>query len=146
MSGHMNDQGQRCGDVGSHRYLPRPSAARAGHCYQPSTPPGGTKRIGILTAEDQGAPSIPQVPGVVFRLLGMRMAAYRFPRLRRADPHPFGLAAPRLDPVMLGGESWDRRGLIDVTLVYGDPLEVLTAAGQHRRRLPPQRGLARHTA
>src|ERR1022692_87087 len=56
MSGHMNDQGQRCGDGGSHRYLPavgRPR--RAGHCYQPSTPPGGTKRIGITPNRNTAA-------------------------------------------------------------------------------------------
>ena len=68
------------------------------------------------------------------------MAAYRFPRLRRADPHPFGLAAPRLDPVMLGGESWDRRGLIDVTLVYGDPLEVSAPLAEVTTRLPGRTG------
>jgi len=91
---------------------------------------------------------MPQVPGVVFRLLGTEMAAaYRFPRPRRADPHPFGFAAPRLDPFLLGGESLDRRGLIDVTLVYGDPLDVSARldlpARQDRARRSPEEALAR---
>lgn len=52
------------------------------------------------------------------------MAAFRFRRLRRADPPPLGLAAPQLHPVMLGGEAWDRHGLLEVTLVHGDPLDA----------------------
>jgi hypothetical protein len=63
---------------------------------------------------------MPQVRGVAFRWLGTAMAAFRFPRLRRADPHPFGLAAPPLEQVMLGGESWDRQGQIDITLWPAD--------------------------
>jgi hypothetical protein len=51
------------------------------------------------------------------------MAAFRFPRLRRADPPPLGVTFPVLGPVMLGGESWDRHGLIEVMLVHGDPLD-----------------------
>jgi hypothetical protein len=46
-----------------------------------------------------------QLAGVVVPLLGTAMAAFRFPRLRHAGPHPWGLAAPPLDPVMLGGEA-----------------------------------------
>jgi hypothetical protein len=36
---------------------------------------------------------MPQVPDFAFRLLGMAMAAFRFGRLRGADPPPLGLAA-----------------------------------------------------
>ena len=64
-----------------------------------------------------------QIPDFAFRMLGAAMASYRFPRLRRADPPPVGLASPPLRPLMLGGESWDRHGLLDVTLVDGDPLD-----------------------
>jgi hypothetical protein len=64
---------------------------------------------------------VPQIPAFAFRLLGATMAAFRFGRLRRADPLPLGLASPLLRPVMLGGESWDRDGLLEVTLVHGDP-------------------------
>jgi hypothetical protein len=64
------------------------------------------------------------------------MAAYRFPRLRRADPHPFGLAHRPLDPAMLGGESWSRRGLIDITLVYGDPLDLTGPLAEITTSLP----------
>lgn len=81
-----------------------------------------------------------QLAGVVFPLLGTAMAAFRFPRLRRADPHPWGLAAPSVDPVMLGGESWDRHGLIDITLVYGDPLEVSAPLVEITTRLPGRTG------
>jgi hypothetical protein len=81
-----------------------------------------------------------QLAGVVFPLLGAAMAAFRFPRLRRADPHPWGLATPSLDPVMLGGESWDRHGLLDITLVYGDPLEVSAPLVEITTRLPGRTG------
>jgi hypothetical protein len=81
-----------------------------------------------------------QLAGVVFPLVGAAMAAFRFPRLRRADPHPWGLAAPWLDPVMLGGESWDRHGLIDITLVYGDPLQVSAPLVEITTRLPGRTG------
>jgi hypothetical protein len=83
---------------------------------------------------------MPQLPGVVFQLLGTAMAAFRFPRLRRADPHPWGLAAPLLEPVMLGGESWDRHGLIDITLVYGNPLQVSAPLVEITTRLPGRTG------
>jgi hypothetical protein len=81
-----------------------------------------------------------QLAGVVFPLLGTAMAAFRFPRLRRAGPHPWGLATPSLDPVVLGGESWDRHGLIDITLVYGDPLEVSAPLVEITTRLPGRTG------
>lgn len=67
---------------------------------------------------------MPQVPGFAFRVMGAVMAAFRFPRLRRADPHPLGLAAPLLHPVMLAGETWDGDGLADMTLAFGDPLDL----------------------
>jgi hypothetical protein len=81
-----------------------------------------------------------QLAGVVFPLVGAAMATFRFPRLRRADPHPWGLAAPWLDPVMLGGETWDRHGLIDITLVYGDPLQVSAPLVEITTRLPGSTG------
>jgi hypothetical protein len=64
---------------------------------------------------------VAQIPASAVKLLGAAMAAFRFGRLRRADPPPLGLASPLLRPVMLGGESWDRHGLLEVTLVHGDP-------------------------
>jgi hypothetical protein len=48
---------------------------------------------------------MPQLPDSAFRVLGATMAAFRFPRLRRANPPPVGLAFPLLRPLMLGGES-----------------------------------------
>jgi hypothetical protein len=83
---------------------------------------------------------MPQVRGIAFRWLGTAMAAFRFPRLRRADPHPFGLAAPPLEQVMLGGESWDRQGLIDITLVYVDPLDVSAPVVEVTTCLPSRTG------
>jgi hypothetical protein len=65
-----------------------------------------------------------ELQGLVFRGLGAAMAAFRFRRLRRADPPPLGLVAPQLHPVMLGGEAWDRHGLLQVTLVHGDQLDT----------------------
>src|SRR6266516_1359265 len=65
-----------------------------------------------------------QLPGVVFKVLFTAAAARRFLLLRHADPHPWGLAAPSLDPVMLAGHSWDLRGLTTITLACGDPLEA----------------------
>jgi hypothetical protein len=64
---------------------------------------------------------VAQIPASAVKLLEAAMAAFRFGRLRRADPPPLGLASPLLRPVMLGGESWDRHGLLEVTLVHGDP-------------------------
>ncbi len=64
-----------------------------------------------------------EIDGLAFRVLGAAMAAFRFRRLRRADPPPLGLVSRPLRPVMLGGESWDRHGLLEVTLVHGDPLD-----------------------
>lgn len=70
---------------------------------------------------------MPQIPDIAFRVLAAWTAAFsaafRFPRLRRADPPPLGLASPPLRPLILGGESWDRHGLLHVTLVHGDPLD-----------------------
>jgi hypothetical protein len=83
---------------------------------------------------------MPQLPGAAFQLLGTAMTAFRFPRLRRADPHPWGLAAPSLEPVMLGGESWDRHGLIDITVVYGDPLNTAAPLVEITTRLPGRTG------
>ena len=83
---------------------------------------------------------MPQIPGVYFRLTGAAMAALTFPRLRRADPHPWGLAAPPLDPVALSEASWDRHGPIDITLVYGDPLEVSAPLVEVTTRLPGSSG------
>lgn len=65
-----------------------------------------------------------ELQGLAFRGLGATMAAFRFRRLRRADPPPLGLAAPQLHPVMLGGEAWDRHGLLQVTLIHGDQLNT----------------------
>jgi hypothetical protein len=67
-----------------------------------------------------------ELQGLAFRGLGAAMAAFRFRRLRRADQLPLGLVAPPLHPVMLGGEAWDRHGLLEVTLVHGDPLDTAT--------------------
>ncbi len=61
---------------------------------------------------------MPQIPGVFFRLMGAASAALMFPWLRRADPHPWGLAEPSLDPVALREASWDRHGPIDITLAW----------------------------
>jgi hypothetical protein len=66
------------------------------------------------------------IQDLAFRGLGAAMAAYRFRRLRRADPPPLGLVSPPLHPVMLGGEAWDHHGLLEVTLVHGDPLDTAT--------------------
>ena len=63
-----------------------------------------------------------------------------FPRLRRADPHPWGLAEPSLDPVALSEASWDRHGPIDITLVYGDPLDVPAPLVEVTTRLPDSSG------
>ena len=70
---------------------------------------------------------MPQISDVALRVLGTSTAAFsvvfRFRRLRRADPAPLGLASPPLRPLMLGGEGWDRHGLLHVTLEHGDPLD-----------------------
>jgi hypothetical protein len=93
---------------------------------------------------------VPQIPGIAFKVMGIAMAAFRFPRLRRADPHPLGLTAPPLQPVMLGGETWDSHGLIDITLSYGDPLDISAPLVEITTRLPgrtddaaPEQQLAR---
>ena len=90
---------------------------------------------------------MPQLPGVVHQLLGAvlqwegtMLAAAVFPRIRRAGPHPWGLAEPSLDPVMLGEHSWDRHGLITIGLVYGDPLEVSAPLVAVTTRLPGRSG------
>ena len=90
---------------------------------------------------------MPQIPDFAFRGLGAVMAAFRFPRLRRADPPPIGLVFPPLHPVMLGGESWDRDGLLDVTLVHGEtlddsvPLVETTTRFRDLTDLPPEQAL-----
>jgi hypothetical protein len=83
---------------------------------------------------------MPQIPGVFFRLMGAASAALMFPWLRRADPHPWGLAEPSLDPVALREASWDLHGPIDITLVYGDPLEVSAPLVEVTTRLPGRSG------
>jgi hypothetical protein len=64
--------------------------------------------------------------------------------LRRADPHPVGLATAPTMPKMLGPHSWDK-GLTDVCLVYGYPhpldvarplIEVMTCFRVARCHLP----------
>jgi hypothetical protein len=90
---------------------------------------------------------MPQLPDFAFRVLGAAMAAFRFPRLRRADPPPVGLAFPLLRPLMLGGESWDRQGLLDATLIHGDPLDdsaplvEITTCFQDLNDLAPEQAL-----
>lgn len=91
-----------------------------------------------------------QLPSVVFNAL-LKIEAARprwYPLLRRADPHPWGLAAPSLDPVMLSGYSGCLRGLIhinltSVTLAYGDPLEASAPLVEITTRLPGQTGYVR---
>ena len=83
---------------------------------------------------------MPQIPGVFFRLTGAASAALMFPWLRRGDPHPWGLAEPSLEPVALSEASWDRHGPIDITLVYGDPLEVSAPLVEVTTRLPGRSG------
>ena len=83
---------------------------------------------------------MPQIPGVFFRLIGAASAALMFPWLRRGDPHPWGLAEPSPGPVALGEASWDRHGPIDITLVYGDPLEVSAPLVEVTTRLPGRSG------
>ncbi len=41
---------------------------------------------------------------------------------------------------MLGGESWDRHGMIDITLVYGDPLPVSAPLVEITTCLPGRTG------
>jgi hypothetical protein len=84
-----------------------------------------------------------QLPGVVFKVLFTAAAARRFPLLRRTNPHPWGLAAPSLDPVMLAEEGWDRHGLIRITLSYGDPLEPSAPLVEITTRLPGRTGYLR---
>ena len=86
-----------------------------------------------------------QLPGVVFNALLEIEAARprRFSRLRRADPHPWGLVAPSLDPVMLAEEGWDLHGLISITLAYGDPLEPSAPLVEITTRLPGRTGYLR---
>ena len=83
---------------------------------------------------------MPQVPGVFFGLMGAASAALMFPWLRRADPHPWGLAEPSPGPVALREASWDRRGPIEITLVYGDPLEVSAPLVEVTTGLPGRGG------
>jgi hypothetical protein len=91
---------------------------------------------------------MPQLPGVAFQLLGAvfqlqgaAIAAVAFPRIRRADPHPWGLAEPSLNPVMLAGHSWaPGHGFITITLAYGDPLDVSAPLVEVTTRLPGRSG------
>lgn len=83
---------------------------------------------------------MPQIPGVFFGMMGAAMAALMFPWLRRADTHPWGLAGPSLDPVALREASRDRRGPIEITLAYGDPLEVSAPLVEVRTALPGRGG------
>ena len=85
---------------------------------------------------------MPQIPGVFFGLMGTAMAALMFPWLRRADPHPWGLAEPPLNPAALREASWDRRGPIEITLAYGDPLEVSAPLVEVMTALPGRGGEA----
>lgn len=56
--------------------------------------------------------------------IALAVSRWRFSKLRRVDPHPFGLAiAPSLMPVMLWSDEWGP-GLTGVSLSYGRPLAV----------------------
>ena len=81
-----------------------------------------------------------RIPGLAFTLLGSAISTFRFPRLRRADLHPLGLSAPTLRPVMLSDDSWDGNGLIDITLAYGDPLDLSAPLVEVTTGLPDRIG------
>jgi hypothetical protein len=62
---------------------------------------------------------------VVGAPVALAVSRWRFSRLRRANPHPFGLSgAPA--PMMLSSDGWGP-GLTDVVLSYG---RLLAVAGQ----------------
>ena len=94
---------------------------------------------------------MPQISDVALRVLGTYTAAFsvafRFRRLRRADPPPLGLASPLLRPLILGGEGWDRHGLLYVTLDHGDqmddsaPLVEITTRYRDLTDLAPEQAL-----
>lgn len=94
---------------------------------------------------------MPEISDVALRVLGTSTAAFaatfRFRRLRRADPLPLGLSSPALHPLMLGGESWDRRGLLHISLNHGHqlddsaPLVEITTRYRELTELPPEQAL-----
>jgi hypothetical protein len=54
--------------------------------------------------------------------VALAVSRWRFSRLRRADPRPFGLAVtPSAVPMMLSSEGW-QPGLASMALRYGRPL------------------------
>ncbi|HMG61395.1 MAG TPA: hypothetical protein VK599_00460 [Streptosporangiaceae bacterium] len=56
--------------------------------------------------------------------VALALSRWRFSKLHRVDPHPFGLAViPPLMPMMLYSEGWGA-GLTDMSLSYGRPLVV----------------------
>lgn len=56
--------------------------------------------------------------------MALAVSRWRFSKLHRVDPHPFGLAiVPPLMPMMLSSEGWGP-GLTDMSLSYGRPLAV----------------------
>jgi len=56
--------------------------------------------------------------------IALAVSRWRFSKLRRVDPHPFGLAiVPPLMPMMLWSDGWGP-GLTDMSLSYGRPLAV----------------------
>jgi hypothetical protein len=90
---------------------------------------------------------MPQPPGGVFQLPGRAMAAWRSPSGCAAPARTRGGWQGRpVEPVMPGGKSRDRHGLTDITLVYGDLLNlpapwrrsVLDPVPGHPRQRPSQ--------
>lgn len=58
--------------------------------------------------------------------MALAVSQLRFLKLRRANPHPFGLAgSPELAPKMLGDESWSGSHSVSwITLSYGNMLDT----------------------
>jgi hypothetical protein len=65
-----------------------------------------------------------RIPGFAIILMGWAGGTLSFPKLRRADPHPLGLSDSALRPTLVVEDNWDGMNLIDITLSYGDPLDL----------------------